>query len=822
MSTMQSEKMNNDLRTAFQKGYKTAVKNRDGLLRIEHVIYGILTTNNIIHEIVTKKVEDFDTLLTDIEEHNKMLSDNVEGEKDQILHFETSLQQLIRKCSTKKTTGDSISVETFFAACMDMDLKIIKTINEYGITNTFMQKKLKQLNPSATFPLDENYDNKSGGKDSGNKPKSKTPILDNYSRDLTTLAIENKLDPVIGRADEIERVAQILGRRKKNNPILIGDPGVGKTAIVEGLALKIANNDCPRTLQGKRLVTLDLTAMVAGTKYRGQFEERIKALMDEVRNNDDIILFIDEIHTMIGAGGASGSLDASNIFKPALARGELQCIGATTLDEYREHIEKDGALDRRFQKVMVDPPTVAETTQILVNIKGKYEDFHKVEYTDEAIEEIVRLADRYITNREFPDKAIDIMDEAGSRTQITIKPPQKLKDLQEKINQIKIEKGDVVKLQNFEKAADLRDKEKKYGAELEKAMGDWKQSLEIDRTLIDENMIADVVSSMTGIPVSKVSQNEIKKLLEIDSELKNSIIGQDTAVQKVSSAIRRNRTGIRKKNKPIGSFLFIGSTGVGKTELAKRLAEKVFGSEEALIRFDMSEYAEKFTVSKLIGAPPGYVGYEEGGQLTEKVKNKPYCVVLLDEIEKAHPDIFNILLQVLDEGHLTDGNGRKINFKNTLIIMTSNVGAKQSQDFAIKIGFSTKDNDNSQSVEDTIMKELKKTFKPEFLNRVDETVFFNQLNEENIVEIIDLQLNELSQRLLETNYTFKVTEPVKKYILKNGFDKAFGAREIQRTIQKYVEDPISEELLRNHMPKFADIFVDYDEEADKLKIELTQ
>lgn len=594
------------------------------------------------------------------------------------------------------------------------------------------------------------------------------------------------------------------------------------TAIVEGLALKIANNDCPRTLQGKRLVTLDLTAMVAGTKYRGQFEERIKALMDEVRNNDDIILFIDEIHTMIGAGGASGSLDASNIFKPALARGELQCIGATTLDEYREHIEKDGALDRRFQKVMVDPPTVGETVDILMNIKHKYEDFHKVEYTDEAIEEIVRLADRYITNREFPDKAMDIMDEAGSRTQITIKPPQKLKDLQEKINQIKLEKGDVVKLQNFEKAADLRDKEKKYGAELEKAMSDWKQSLEIDRTLIDENMIADVVSSMTGIPVSKVSQNEIKKLLEIDSELKNSIIGQDTAVQKVSSAIRRNRTGIRKKNKPIGSFLFIGSTGVGKTELAKRLAEKVFGSEEALIRFDMSEYAEKFTVSKLIGAPPGYVGYEEGGQLTEKVKNKPYCVVLLDEIEKAHPDIFNILLQVLDEGHLTDGNGRKINFKNTLIIMTSNVGVKQAQDFAVKIGFSTKENDNNVNAEDTINKELKRMFKPEFLNRVNETVFFNSLSEEDIVEIIDLQLNELSQRLLETNYTFKVTDSVKKYILKNGYDRSFGAREIQRTIQKYVEDPISEELLKEHMPKFADIFVDYDEAADKLKIELTQ
>ena len=593
------------------------------------------------------------------------------------------------------------------------------------------------------------------------------------------------------------------------------------TAIVEGLALKIANNDCPRPLQGKRLVMLDLTSMVAGTKYRGQFEERIKAMLDEVRDNHDVILFIDELHTMVGAGNASGSLDAANVLKPALARGEIQCIGATTLDEYREHIEKDGALERRFQKVMVEPPSIEETREILVQIKSKYEDFHKVEYTDDAIEEIVKLADRYITNREFPDKAIDIMDEAGSRTQMNIKPPESIKTLQEQINQVKLEKQLVVKTQNFEKAADLRDKEKKLLTELEKQNDLWQKSMTQDRKVINDSMIADVVASMTGIPVNKISQNEIAKLLQIESDLKESIIGQDEAVQKVASAIRRNRTGISRRTRPIGSFMFVGPSGVGKTELAKALAEKVFGTQDALIRFDMSEYEEKFNVSKLIGAPPGYIGYEKGGQLTEKVKNKPYSVVLFDEIEKAHPDVFNVFLQLLDEGHLTDGTGRKINFKNTIIIMTSNIGIKELQDFGKGIGFNS-NSDDTKATNNIIEKAIKKQFKPEFINRLDQIITFNYLNEETLTKIIDIQMSDLKERLEESNYVLKVDKNVKDYIVKLGYDKNYGARDIQRTIQKYVEDPISEELLQEKLPKSANIAVNYDKTNDKLVIKITK
>jgi ATP-dependent Clp protease ATP-binding subunit ClpC len=522
---------------------------------------------------------------------------------------------------------------------------------------------------------------------------------------------------------------------------------------------------------------------------------------------------------MIGAGNSSGSLDAANILKPALARGEIQCIGATTLDEYREHIEKDGALERRFQKVMINPPTMEQTEKILMLIKDKYEDFHKVEYTDEAISEIVRLADRYITNREFPDKAVDILDEAGSRTQLNIKTPEHIKQLQEKINEVKLEKNQVVKSQNFEKAADLRDKEKKLIAELEKENGIWREKMNDSRKLIDESTIADVVSSMTGIPVSKVSQNEIKKLLEIDKELKDCVIGQDTAIQKVASAIRRNRTGISRKTRPIGSFLFVGPSGVGKTELAKSLAMKVFGNEDALIRFDMSEYQEKHTISRLIGAPPGYVGYGEGGQLTEKVKNKPYSLVLFDEIEKAHPDIFNILLQLLDEGHLTDSSGRKINFKNTIVIMTSNIGIKDLQDFGNKIGFSAI-NDDGKQTQTIIDKAIKKQFKPEFINRLDEIITFNYLDEPSLSKIIEIQLLDLKDRLAESNYTIKVANNVKDYIIQVGYDKTYGARDIQRTIQKYLEDPISEELLKEHLPKSAKITVDLDDTNNKLNIKI--
>ena len=696
----------------------------------------------------------------------------------------------------------------------------MKIIKDYGVTKTFIQKKLKQLNVSSMYTNEEESGKKFNQNENQNsRNKSRTPVLDNFSRDLTALANEGKLDPVIGRDEEVERVAQILSRRKKNNPVLIGDPGVGKTAIAEGLAIKIAQNECPRPLQNKRLMTLDLTSLVAGTKYRGQFEERIKALLEEVRDNPNIILFVDELHTLVGAGNSSGALDAANVFKPALARGEVQCIGATTLDEYREHIEKDGALDRRFQKVMVNPPTLEQTRQILLNIRDRYEDFHKVEYTDEAIDEIIRLADRYITNREFPDKAIDILDEAGSRTQVSVKPPQRIKELENEIKEIKKRKLEVVKSQKFELAADLRDLEKKTTTELEKETKIWKENIDNKRMVVTDEMICEVVSIMTGIPISKISESEIKKILTIDKELADTVIGQNEAIQKISSAIKRNKTGIRKQNKPIGSFLFIGPTGVGKTELAKVLAEKLFGSQDAIIRIDMSEYGEKFNISKLIGAPPGYVGYNEGGQLTEKVKNKPYSLVLFDEIEKAHPDIFNVLLQLLDEGHLTDGNGRKINFKNTIIIMTSNIGLKEVQDFGTKIGFST-ENDSTKSSQDIIEKNLRKTFKPEFLNRLDELVYFNYLDKGDILKIVDIQLKDLGDRLAESNYTFKITKQAKEKLAELGYDKSYGARELNRTIQKYVEDPMSEELLKRGMPTEGQFNITYDSKKDKINVTL--
>ncbi len=817
-----SEKMSNELRQAFAIGRESAVSQKDSKLRTEHVLYGILVSNNVIHEILKDKIKDFDLLIQDIETFNKRLSDNDKNiNSETILSFEPELQEIIRLCIKNKKKEEYITPELFFTVSFDINISIIKMVKDYGVSKTFIQRKLKQLNVSSMyFNEEENNKKPNQNENQNNRNKSRTPILDGFSRDLTALANEGKLDPVIGREDEVERVAQILSRRKKNNPVLIGDPGVGKTAIAEGLAIKIAINECPRPLQNKRLVTLDLTSLVAGTKYRGQFEERIKALLEEVRDNPNIILFVDELHTLVGAGNSSGALDAANVFKPALARGEVQCIGATTLDEYREHIEKDGALDRRFQKVIVNPPTLEQTRQILLNIRDRYEDFHKVEYTDEAINEIVRLADRYITNREFPDKAIDIMDEAGSRTQVSIKAPEKIKELENEIKEIKKRKQEVVKSQKFELAADLRDQEKKITSELEKETRIWKDNIDNKRMIVTDNMICEVVSIMTGIPITKISQNEVQKLLSIDKEISNTVIGQDDAIQKIASAIKRNRTGIRKQNKPIGSFLFIGPTGVGKTELAKVLAEKVFGTEDSLIRIDMSEYGEKFNVSKLIGAPPGYVGYNEGGQLTEKVKNKPYSLILFDEIEKAHPDIFNVLLQLLDEGHLTDGSGRKINFKNTIIIMTSNIGMKDVQDFGTKIGFST-DLDNTKSAKEIVEKSLKKFFKPEFLNRLDELVFFNYLNKEDILKIIDIQLNDLNVRLSESNYTFKVTKQAKEKLAELGYDKNYGARELNRTIQKYIEDPMSEELLKHGMPSKASFNITYDGKKDKINVILS-
>ncbi len=638
--------------------------------------------------------------------------------------------------------------------------------------------------------------------------KSRTPVLDNFGRDVTKLAEEDKLDPIIGRESEIERVSQILSRRKKNNPILIGEPGVGKTAIVEGLALRIQQRKVSRTLFGKRIVMLDLAALVAGTKYRGQFEERMKAIMNELEKSRDVILFIDEIHTIVGAGGATGSLDASNIFKPALARGELQCIGASTLDEYRQHIEKDGALDRRFQKVIVDPPSPEEAVHILQNIRPKYEDFHNVKYSDEAIEACVKLSDRYISDRFLPDKAIDVLDEVGARVHLkNINVPKHIEELEKSIEDLKESKNQAVKNQQYEKAADLRDDESKLVRQLEFAKLEWEEESKTKRYPVEEEDIAEVVSMMTGIPVRRVAQSESNKLVGMTDDLKGYIIGQDPAIVKITKAIQRNRVGLKDPSKPIGSFIFLGPTGVGKTELAKALAKYIFDSEDSLIRIDMSEYMEKFSVSRLIGAPPGYVGYEEGGQLTEKVRRKPYSVILLDEIEKAHPDVYNILLQVLDDGQLTDGMGRKVDFKNSLIIMTSNIGVRQLKDFGQGVGFNTKARrdgaeDDSKSV---IQNALKRTFSPEFLNRIDDVVIFNSLNQDDIHKIIDITLKDLHARLDGMGYQLTLSDPAKKFVAEKGFDPQFGARPLHRAIQKYLEDPLAEFIL-NENPAEGSIF----------------
>lgn len=649
--------------------------------------------------------------------------------------------------------------------------------------------------------------------------KSKTPVLDNFGRDITRMAETGALDPIVGREQEIERVSQILSRRKKNNPILIGEPGVGKTAIVEGLALRIVQRKVSRVLFDKRVISLDLAALVAGTKYRGQFEERMKAIMNELEKNRDVILFIDEIHTIVGAGGASGSLDASNIFKPALARGELQCIGASTLDEYRMYIEKDGALDRRFQKVMVEQPSVEETIQILHNIKSKYEDYHNVSYSDEAINACVRLSDRYMTDRLLPDKAIDVLDEVGARVHLkNINVPQNILDLEKRIEEIKIEKNKVVKSQRFEEAASLRDTEKRLGEELERAKQAWEEESKHKRYPIDEENIAEVVSMMTGIPVKRMVQAESEKLRRMADDMKAMVIGQDEAISKVVKAIQRNRVGLKDPKKPIGTFIFLGPTGVGKTELARALARYLFDSEDSLIRIDMSEYMEKFTVSRLIGAPPGYVGYEEGGQLTEKVRRKPYSVILLDEIEKAHPDIYNILLQVLDDGQLTDGLGRKVDFKNTLIIMTSNIGVRQLKEFGDGVGFATaarmqNAEDNNKAV---IEKALKRTFSPEFLNRIDDVIIFNSLSKENIFQIIDILMKGVMKRLHNLGFELQLSAEAKEFIAEKGYDSQFGARPLHRAIQKYLEDPLAEEILNLNIKQGDVLEAGFDKENQKI------
>ncbi|MBU3741766.1 MAG: ATP-dependent Clp protease ATP-binding subunit [Candidatus Kapabacteria bacterium] len=642
---------------------------------------------------------------------------------------------------------------------------------------------------------------KGQGKTKGGAERAKTPVLDNFGRDLTKLALEEKLDPVIGREKEIERVAQVLSRRKKNNPVLIGEPGVGKTAIVEGLAIRIIERKVSRVLFDKRIVTLDLAALVAGTKYRGQFEERMKAVMNELEKAKDVILFIDELHTIVGAGGASGSLDASNMFKPALARGDIQCIGATTLDEYRQFIEKDGALDRRFQKILVDPPTPDEAVQILKNVSERYEKHHGVRYSEEAVRACVVMADRYITDRFLPDKALDVMDEAGARVHLShITVPKEVLELEEKIEGVRLEKNQVVRTQNFEEAARLRDLEKRYQAELEQAKEDWESKASDVVHDVTEDDIADVIAMMTGIPVNRIAESETTKLLRMAEELKMQVIGQDEAVEHLAKAIRRARAGLKDPSRPIGSFMFLGPTGVGKTELAKALARYMFDSEDALIRIDMSEYMEKFTVSRLVGAPPGYVGYEEGGQLTEKVRRKPYSIILLDEIEKAHPDVFNILLQVFDDGQLTDGLGRRVDFKNTIIIMTSNVGMRDVKAGG-KIGFTVDAAaDDYENMKSTVEETMKRLFNPEFLNRIDEYVIFRTLKKEHMYRIIDLQLGKLLKRLRDRNITLELAKSAKDFLADKGFDEKYGARPLRRTLQRFVEDPVAEEILKGGFP----------------------
>ncbi|PVW13775.1 ATP-dependent Clp protease ATP-binding subunit [Marixanthomonas spongiae] len=684
--------------------------------------------------------------------------------------------------------------------------------------------------PSAeSFPSDDDTSSSGGGKENlftgsgkGNK-KSKTPVLDNFGRDLTAMAEDDKLDPVVGRENEIQRVSQILSRRKKNNPLLIGEPGVGKSAIAEGLALRIIQRKVSRILYDKRVVTLDLASLVAGTKYRGQFEERMKAVMNELEKNDDIILFIDEIHTIVGAGGATGSLDASNMFKPALARGEIQCIGATTLDEYRQHIEKDGALERRFQKVIVEPTSIDETLEILENIKDKYEAHHNVNYTDDALKACVKLTNRYMTERFLPDKAIDAMDEAGSRVHITnINVPEKILKIEAKLEEVRELKNSVVKKQKYEEAAKLRDDEKNLEKELATEQEIWENESKLHKETVDEENVAEVVSMMTGIPVNRIAQTESNKLAALPDRIKGRVIGQDDAVGKVVKAIQRNRAGLKDPNKPIGSFIFLGQTGVGKTQLAKVLASELFDSENALVRIDMSEYMEKFAVSRLIGAPPGYVGYEEGGQLTEKIRRKPYAVVLLDEIEKAHPDVFNMLLQVLDDGYLTDSLGRKIDFRNTIIIMTSNIGARKLKDFGQGVGFGTaaKESQAEANAKSIIQNALKKAFAPEFLNRVDDVMVFNSLDRDDIHKIIDIELKKLFLRISDLGYHLTLTDKAKDYIADKGFDKEYGARPLKRAIQKYIEDALAEEIINSNLQEGDKITMDFDDKKETLTIKI--
>ncbi len=805
----------------------------------EHLLLGILCERDSL------PVRVLENLMVDVLELKKRVESNIPrrsafppAENMSVGDFQmtTQLQRIIKVTflEARQMRSEEILPEHLMLSLLKhTDTFAAKFLLEYGVDYESFKKELEYArseqdmsspNLFASAANDDFYEEEERStfrSSSRGQAKSRTPVLDNFGRDITKLAEEGKLDPIIGREVEIERVSQILSRRKKNNPILIGEPGVGKTAIVEGLALRIVQRKVSRTLFDKRIVMLDLAALVAGTKYRGQFEERIKAIMNELEKSRDVILFIDEIHTIVGAGGASGSLDASNIFKPALARGELQCIGASTLDEYRQYIEKDGALDRRFQRVMVDPPTQEETINILKNIQARYEEFHNVKYSDAAITACVRLSDRYITDRFLPDKAIDVLDEVGARVHLkNISVPKHIEDLEKRIEAIKEEKSVAVKEQQYELAASLRDQETKLLRQLELAKVEWEEESKTRRYPVEEEDVAEVVAMMTGIPVRKVATSESKKLVNMAEDMRKMVIGQDEAIEKVAKAIQRNRVGLKDPKKPIGSFIFLGPTGVGKTELARALARYLFDSEDALVRIDMSEYMEKFSVSRLIGAPPGYVGYEEGGQLTERVRRKPYSVVLLDEIEKAHPDVYNILLQVLDDGQLTDGLGRRVDFKNTLIIMTSNIGVRQLKDFGQGVGFATKARmeaaeENARAI---IQNALKRTFSPEFLNRVDDVIVFNSLGRDEIFRIIDNALGSLMKRLQNLKLSLTLTEEAKTFVAEKGYDPQFGARPLHRAIQKYIEDPLAEFILNENPPEGSTLEAVMNDNNDGLRI----
>ncbi len=812
-----------------------AVRLGHDFIGTEHLMLGILRkANGEAFDILNSFELNFNTLRSKIELLNPSGSPFDENKKKSLSltkQAEKALKTTFLEAKLYKS--DSISTAHLLLCILrnenDPTTKILHKFNIFyeDVKDIFKELFVEKSDdvvesPKADIPQEEYNDPRKNPFESPKGKvvkKSRTPVLDNFGRDLTIMAENGKLDPVVGRKKEIERISQILSRRKKNNPILIGEPGVGKSAIAEGLALRIIQKKVSRILFNKRIVSLDLASLVAGTKYRGQFEERMKALMNELEKNDDIILFIDEIHTIVGAGGATGSLDASNMFKPALARGDIQCIGATTLDEFRQNIEKDGALERRFQKVIIEPTSVEETIQILENIKNKYEDHHNVKFTDDAIKACVTLTNRYMTDRYLPDKAIDAMDESGSRIHITnIVVPKQVLELEKKLEEIRELKNEVVKSQKYEEAAKLRDDEKRTEKELDYAQMEWEEHSKLHKEVVTEDNVAEVVSMMTGIPVNRIAEAESKRLKDLHKLIKGKLIGQDEAVAKVVKAIQRNRIGLKDPNKPIGSFIFLGQTGVGKTQLAKVLASELFDSQDALVRIDMSEYMEKFAISRLIGAPPGYVGYEEGGQLTEKIRRKPYAVVLLDEIEKAHPDVFNMLLQILDDGYITDSLGRKIDFRHTIIIMTSNIGSRQLKDFGTGVGFGTasKKAQEEAHAKSVIENALKKSFAPEFLNRIDDVVIFNSLERKDIHKIIDIELEKLLSRILKLGYKLELSDEAKDYIVDKGFDKQYGARPLKRAIQKYIEDALAEEIVNANLNENDTIFMDLDKKSNKL------